>query len=168
MKRYTIGLTLLFALMNTGCEDAKAESKDYDVEIAELQQQVSQLNSRLDSLIAVVPTNTNVEYLDSRLDSLINIVPTNAKISALSSRLDSTIHFLPKRKVYEITTKGGDEDILIPEIQINDMPSVTFTTENYGGNSGQYDVGATLSVQDGKVIVDSYPAGYKVIVTVIK
>jgi len=149
MKRYTIGLTLLFALMNTGCEDAKADTKEYDVEIAELQQQITQLSSRL--------------------DSLINIVPTNAKISALSSRLDSTIHVLPKRKVYEITTKGGDEDILIPEIQINDMPSVTFTTENYGGgNSGQYDVGTTLSVQDGKVIVDSYPAGYKVIVTVIK
>jgi hypothetical protein len=56
MKRYTILLTLLFALINTGCEDAKAESKDYDVEIAELQQQVSQLNSRLDSTMSVMPT----------------------------------------------------------------------------------------------------------------
>ena len=76
MKRYTIGLTLLFALMNTGCEDAKAESKDYDVEIVELQQQITQLSSRLDSLITVVPTNTNIAQLNSRLDSLINVVPT--------------------------------------------------------------------------------------------
>ena len=56
MKRYTIGLTFLFALINTGCEDAKAESKDYDVEIVELQQQITQLSSQLDSLINVVPT----------------------------------------------------------------------------------------------------------------
>jgi hypothetical protein len=56
MKRYTIGLTLLLALMNTGCEDAKAESKDYDVEIAELQQQITQLTSRLDSTMSVMPT----------------------------------------------------------------------------------------------------------------
>ena len=76
MKRYTIGLTLLFALMNTGCEDAKAESKDYDVEIVELQQQITQLSSRLDSLITVVPTNTNIAQLNSQLDSLINVVPT--------------------------------------------------------------------------------------------
>ena len=56
MKRYTIGFTLLLAMMNTGCEDAKAESKDYDVEIAELQQQITQLSSRLDSTISVIPS----------------------------------------------------------------------------------------------------------------
>jgi len=62
--------------MNTGCEDAKAESKDYDVEIAALQQQVSQLNGRLDSLIAVTPSDKNFTALTGRLDSLITVVPT--------------------------------------------------------------------------------------------
>ena len=106
MKRFTIGLTLLFALMNTGCEDAKAESKDYDVEIAELQQQITQLSSRLDSLIAVVPTNTNVEYLDSRLDSVISV--------------------LPQRKVYEVTTENdGTAQLNINELSISDFPNVS-------------------------------------------
>ena len=106
MKRYTIGLTILLALMNTGCEDAKAESKDYDVEIAELQQQITQLSSRLDSLIAVVPTNTNVEYLDSRLDSVISV--------------------LPQRKVYEVTTENdGTAQLNINELSISDFPNVS-------------------------------------------
>lgn len=74
MKNYSIGLTLLFALMNTGCEDAKAESKDYDVEIAELQQQITQLSSRLDSTIKVIPKKYNYEGVtDSQGNLTINI-----------------------------------------------------------------------------------------------
>jgi len=106
MKRFTIGLTLLFALMNTGCEDAKAESKDYDVEIAELQQQITQLSSRLDSLITVVPTNTNIAQLSSRLDSVISV--------------------LPQRKVYEVTTgSDGTAQVNINELSLSDFPNVS-------------------------------------------
>ena len=141
MKRYTIGLTLLFALMNTGCEDAKAESKDYDVEIAELQQQVSQLNSRLDSLINVVPTNTN--------------------IAQLSSRLDSTISVIPMRKVYEGVV-GNDYvvSIDIPEIKLTDMPIISVISENYInlgmqlGTNGYYRSSQVLVIEDGKLFAD--------------
>ena len=42
MKRYTIGLTLLFALVNTGCEDAKAESIDNSDEITQLQKEITE------------------------------------------------------------------------------------------------------------------------------
>ena len=57
MKRYTIGLTLLFALVNTGCEDAKAETKDYDTEIAELKGQINALNEKIDAM----PKTTSYE-----------------------------------------------------------------------------------------------------------
>ena len=50
MKRYTIGLMFLFTLISTGCEDAKAESKDYDIEIAELR-----------ALIDAMPKTTHYE-----------------------------------------------------------------------------------------------------------
>ena len=50
MKRYTIVLTLLMALVNTGCEDAKAETKDYDTEIAELKSQINALNEKIDAM----------------------------------------------------------------------------------------------------------------------
>ena len=55
MKRYTIGLTLLFALMNTGCEDAKAESIDNSDEITQLQKEITELKSRVDTLFASRP-----------------------------------------------------------------------------------------------------------------
>ena len=55
MKRYLIGLTLLFALMNTGCEDAKAESVDNSDEITQLQKQITELKSRVDTLFASIP-----------------------------------------------------------------------------------------------------------------
>ena len=57
MKQYTIGLTLLFALVNTGCEDAKAETKDYDTEIAELKSQINALNEKIDAM----PKTTHYE-----------------------------------------------------------------------------------------------------------
>ena len=75
MKRYTVGLTLLFALMNTGCEDAKAKSKDYDVEIAELQQQITQLSSRLDSTISVMPTRYIYEGVADAQGNLVIDIP---------------------------------------------------------------------------------------------
>ena len=55
MKRYTIVLTFLFALMNTGCEDAKAESIDNSDEITQLQKQITELKSRVDTLFASIP-----------------------------------------------------------------------------------------------------------------
>ena len=55
MKRYTIGLTLLFALVNTGCEDAKAESIDNSDEITQLQKEITELKSRVDTLFASRP-----------------------------------------------------------------------------------------------------------------
>ena len=64
MKRYTIGLTLLFALMNTGCEDAKAESKDYDTEIAELR-----------ALIDAMPKTTHYECVFGGDDICIIEIP---------------------------------------------------------------------------------------------
>ena len=106
MKRYTIGLTLLFALMNTGCEDAKAESKDYDVEIAELQQQVSQLNSRLDSLINVVPTNTNIAQLSSRLDSTISVIPKKYNYEGVFIEKEKLI-ILEKDQVIKFCNKNS-------------------------------------------------------------
>ena len=141
MKSYTLGLTLLFALMNTGCEDAKAESKDYDVEIAELQQQVSQLNSRLDSLISVTPSDKSFAALIGRLDSLINVVPTNTDIvqintnlSSLSSRLDSTISVIPKKYNYEgVTDSQGNLTINIPGLQLEDLPVISFAGNDSEG-----------------------------------
>jgi len=76
MKRYTIGLILLLALISTGCEDAKAESKDYDVEIAELQQQITQLSNLLDSTISVIPKKYNYEGIGDAQGNVVIDIPS--------------------------------------------------------------------------------------------
>ena len=131
MKRYFIGITLLLALMNTGCEDAKAESKDYDVEIAELQQQITQL----------------------------------------SSRLDSTISMMPTRKIYtgEIDS-DGNISIDIPEIKLDDMPSITVLKEYLSGdNIGDYGrSGLYWKEGNGHNRSSTAPQGQKYIVIIVK
>ena len=181
MKQYSIGLIILLALISTGCEDAKAESKDYDVEIAELQQQVAQLNGRLDSLIAVTPSDKNFAALIGRLDSLIKVVPTNTNIVQLTSRLDSTISVMPTRKIYEGVV-GSDNivSIDIPEIQLTDMPIVSVMMKNYktsdsNGPIDHWRTSGTMTLENGRIYQDwswtntpNVMVGRKVIISIIK
>ena len=174
MKRYMIGLIILLALISTGCEDAKAESKDYDVEIAELQQQVTQLNGRLDSLIAVTPSDKNFVALTGRLDSVIAVAPTNTDIvqintnlSSLSSRLDSTIQVIPKKYNYEgVTDSQGNLTISIPGLQLEDLPVISFAgndSEGFKLNIPMY-----MNIKNDMIYFNNVDKGQEIKIQIIK